>query len=106
MSSKPVTRYLCSECGDHHQDAYDAIRCCDPWTVTMHQCNHCGAINEDKEKADACCYDDCPICGTTMPEHKAQPDLQACPTCDWQTGDLVPATQAELEAAGQMRIDV
>lgn len=72
-------QYKCSQCGDLHDDENDALECCpkDIWAVYV--CPRCDKEHHDEEAAIDCCGFD--------------PDGPP------------PPSAAELEAAGQIRLE-
>ena len=72
-------KYVCDECGDLHDDRYDAADCCRPMIRTTWVCESCGSENSDQTEADACC----------PPENPESPEA-------------IRRQVAELEAAGQL----
>ncbi|MEZ0137326.1 MAG: hypothetical protein AB9Q17_02125 [Candidatus Reddybacter sp.] len=75
----PTLKYLCNQCDDLHDDAYEAIECC-PQISEVYSCEHCKEVfGPNKEAAENCCDD-------------VDPDA------------LPIISQAELEANGQLRL--
>lgn len=79
MNPTRVTKYQCPSCGVLHDHDFQAEDCCPPEVdeVTCWECPVCFDVHEDEEKARHCCLDE---------------DV------------ILPATPAQLEAAGQQRL--
>lgn len=79
MNPTRSTKYRCSECGELHTYEDDAQSCCAPDVkeVTTWICAECGDETDNEEMALHCCLDE---------------DV------------ILPATPAQLEAAGQQRL--
>lgn len=78
----PLLKYACGECLEMHDDDGDALYCC-PRTITeVFICGHCSeGFGTDEDAATECCAD-------------VDPDAPPI------------INQAELEAAGQMRLSI
>lgn len=79
MNPTRSTKYRCTECGELHESEDYAQSCCAPDVkeVATWICAECGDETDDEEMARLCCLDD---------------DV------------VLPATPAQLEAAGQQRL--
>lgn len=73
-----IYKWKCCECGDIHDDDYDAMHCCPPniQEVTL-----------------------CPICRKS---HMFDHDAYAC--CEYEDGQDIPPHPLDLEEAGQGRL--
>jgi len=80
MSRDPVLKYRCNECGELHDDEYDANSCCEPTISEVYLCAHCQSQwLHDEDAARECCND-----------------------IDADTPPMI--SKADLEAAGQLRL--
>lgn len=81
MNPARTTAWRCGDCREWHEYEDDAISCCAllPDEVTSWKCTECGHISEDEDTARYCCLDE---------------DV------------VLPATPAQLEAAGQQRLAI
>lgn len=66
--SKPIKKWECSACGDHHSDKADAMDCCRPDVEPVWVCGECDIAHDDEDQAADCCASGatCPRC---MREH-------------------------------------
>lgn len=81
MNPVRTSGFKCSECGELHTWEEDAQLCCprDVSEVDMWKCTECGNEYDDEDQARYCCLDE---------------DI------------VLPATAAQLEAAGQQRLAI
>lgn len=70
--------WQCGECGETHDDEYDARDCCRPSITEGYLCPECKDFHASEREALACCADD--------------------------DAPLLAQSAAELEAAGQLRL--
>lgn len=79
MNPTRVTKYQCLTCDGLHGTYFGAEDCCPPEAqeVTCWECAECGDVHTKEETARYCCLDE---------------DI------------VLPATLAQLEAAGQQRL--
>lgn len=79
MNPTRTNLYRCGKCGDLHDWEDEAIECCAPEAILVPswKCAECGDVSADEDTARYCCLDE---------------------------ETVLPATPAQLEAAGQERL--
>lgn len=77
---KAIERWECRRCGEVHPDEDEARDCCPTYVREVFECPVCGEIHHDEGGALECC-----------PEDEAE---------------AKPMSAAELEAQGQMRLEL
>lgn len=81
MNPVRTSGFKCGECGDLHTWEEDAQQCCAPTVeeFDLWKCGECGDEYDDEDQARYCCLDEAIV---------------------------LPATPAQLEAAGQQRLAI
>jgi len=79
MNPVRTSGFKCGDCGDLYSDEDSAVMCCAPNAeeADLWKCTECGGEHDDEDAARYCCLDE---------------DV------------VLPATPAQLEAAGQQRL--
>lgn len=78
----PQLKYKCSECGEVHDDHYEAEECCKPEVYDVYACPICKSNFDDIDEAMEC--------------------IESC--AEEKGVDPLMATKEELERAGQEKL--
>lgn len=90
--------WMCSACGDWHDDEDAAIDCCRPTFAEGWKCDACGEYHRLKANAENCCGHQCRECGEYSDDAGT-----VCEHCGHDTAND-PLSPATLEAHGQQRL--